>query len=360
MRLEKANNPWPTRIVAILFALMLFTFVKSKNNSQANTMSPNNGASVTSVEVVTDIPIVIDIDREKFFVSGLPETATIRLEGSQSILTQTLATRNFEITTPNLNELGPGKYTVKLIGKGLSSSLNYSIMPLEVDIVIEEKAVVKYSVSVEFSPSSLAEGYIASTPIVSPESVTISGAKSTIDKISEVSVVVLPDGTNITEDIEMTLPVLVFDKNGELLNVNIDQSQVDVLIPVEGTSKNIPIVLRKAGEENPEYTYELEFAEGQEPNAQVTGPETLLKSLDNLPVEIDLSGVTESTTRSVKIALPNGLKTVKPESIEVVIRVTKKTDDSATDEETTTKDTSSDSTDSTKTDSSGKKDSSKN
>ena len=360
MRLEKTDNPWPTRIVAICFAILLFTFVKSKNNSQTNTTNPNNGASVTSVEVVTDIPITIDVDSEKYFVSGLPETATIRLEGSQSILTQTLATRNFEITTPDLNNLGPGTHTVELEGKGLSSSLNYSIMPSEVNVVIEEKSVVEHSISVEFNSSSLADGYIARKPIVSPEKVVISGAKSTIDKISEVSVVVLPDGNDITEDIEMTLPVLVFDKNGELLNVNIDQKQVDVTIPVEGTSKTIPIVLRKIGEENPDYTYELELSEGEKDSATVTGKETLLKSLENLPVEIDVSGVTESTTRKATLTGPSGLKILQPESIEVIIRVKRKTTDSS-DEDSTKKDSinedstnesNTDSTDTTKKDSS--------
>lgn len=341
MRMEKLNSPWPTRLIALLFAVLLFTFVKSKNNSQMSSTNPTNGASITSVEVVTDIPISIDVDRDKFFVSGLPETATIRLEGSQSILTQTLATRTFEVTTPNLNDLGTGTHVIQLEAKKLSNSLTYSIMPSEVSITIEERAVIDHPISVEFSASSLAEGYTAETPIVSPESVTISGAKSTIEKISEVSVLVLPEGSNITDDIDMTLPVLVFDKNGELLNVNVSPSQVAVTIPVKGTTRKIPIVLRQTGESHPDYTYELELAEGEKGNVTVTGKEELLNSLENFPIEIDISGVTESTTRKVKLSGSTGVTVVQPEFIEVVIRVKRKAEDSTENGDTTSEGASS-------------------
>src|SRR5699024_3410389 len=148
MKMERQSSPWASRLVSLLFAILRFTFVQSKNNTNTRTTSPANGASLTSVEVVTDIPISIDVYRDKYFVSGLPETATLRLEGSQSILTQTLATRNFEITTPDLNTLGPGTHVIELEAKKLSSSLTYSIMPAEVTVRVEEKAVEDHNVSV--------------------------------------------------------------------------------------------------------------------------------------------------------------------------------------------------------------------
>jgi len=344
MKMERQSSPWASRLVSLLFAILRFTFVQSKNNTNTRTTSPANGASVTSVEVVTDIPISIDVDRDKYFVSGLPETATLRLEGSQSILTQTLATRNFEITTPDLNTLGPGTHVIKLEAKKLSSSLTYSIMPAEVTVRVEEKAVEDHNVSVEFNSSSLAEGYVARKPIVNPETVRISGAKSTIEKISEVSVIVLPDGNNIAEDIEMTLPVLVFDKNGDLLNVNLEPSQVTVTIPVEGTSRNLPLALRQTGEANPEYVYELELLDGERNNVTVNGREEMLKTLENLPVEVDVSGVTESTTRKVRLIPPNGVTIIRPETVEVVIRVKKKTDEDQEEEDTSSEESASDDT----------------
>lgn len=350
MKMENQSNPWISRLISFMFAILLFTFVQSKNNTQMRTTSPTNGASVTSVEVVTDIPISIDVDRDKYFVSGLPETATLRLEGSQSILTQTLATRNFEITTPDLNDLGPGTHVIKLQAKKLSNSLTYSIMPAEVTVEIEEKAVEDHAVSVEFNSSALAEGYAAKKPIVNPETVRISGAKSTIEKISEVSVIVMPDGNSIDEDIEMTLPVLVFDKNGELLNVNLEPSQVTVTIPVEGTSRNIPIVLRQTGDAHPDFTYELELADGERNNATVTGKEEMLKSLENLPLEVDVSGVTESTTRKIRLIPPSGVTVQRPETVEVVIRVKRKPDnEDSSSEDTTSEDSASSGTSSEET-----------
>lgn len=342
MKLINSENPWPSRLLALLFSIILFTFVQTEMNSRTSTTSPTNGASITSVEVLTDVPINIEMDTDQYFVTGLPETATVRLEGPQAILTQTLGSRNFEITTPDLNELGPGQHTIELEARRLSDSLSYSIMPATVDIVIEEKAVIQHDVSVEFSSTSLASGYTARTPIVSPESVRISGAKSVVEEINEVSIIVLPDGNNITEDIEMTLPVLVFNSNGELLNVNVEPSQVSVTVPVEGTTKTVPIVLRKIGEENPNYSYELELSEGVSPNVTVSGREELLNSLENLPVEVDISGVTESTTRQVRLTGPSGLQIIEPEIIEVIIRVSPNQEENASETEASNNDDTTD------------------
>src|SRR5699024_5202462 len=151
-------------------------------------------------------------------------------------------------------------------------------------------------------------------------------------------------GNNIAEDIEMTLPVLVFDKNGDLLNVNLEPSQVTVTIPVEGTSRNLPLALRQTGEANPEYVYELELLDGERNNVTVNGREEMLKTLENLPVEVDVSGVTESTTRKVRLNPPNGVTIIRPETVEVVIRVKKKTDEDQEEEDTSSEESASDDT----------------
>lgn len=321
MKNSSKQNPWPSRLLSVVFAVLVFSFVHYENNSRIQSTSPSNGASITSVEVLTDIPIGIDINQDQYFVSGIPETATIRLEGPQPILTQTLATRNFDIVTPNLNELGPGTHVVQLKAEGMSNQLDYSIMPSEVSVVIEEKMVSEYDVNVEFDTAYLEDGYQAELPQLSQDTVVISGAASTIEQIHQVSVVVVPEEGNITEDFEITLPVLVFDSAGELLNVNIEPSQLNVYIPVEGTQKDLPVALRETGAENSELQYTLEIAQGEPESITVTGEQDVLEGMDNFVVEVDVSGITESTLRTIPLTMPDGVTETTPEELDVVIRV---------------------------------------
>lgn len=316
------DNPWITKLVALILSITLFSFVALENQSRIRSTNPTDGASITSSEVITNLPIDINIDRDLYFVSGIPETATIRLEGPQAVLTQTLATQNFDIATPNLNELGPGRHTVRLEAEGLSSQLNYSIMPAELILEIEEKIVEDYEVRVEFNESAhLAEGYTAETPVLSEETVTISGAASTMDMISDVMVVVMPEGSDITEDVDMTLNVLVLDETGDPLNVNISPQQIDVLIPVQGTQRTLPMNLEETGTPHENYEYELEFAQGEPDNITLTGESDVLEELDSFSVGVDVSGITESTIRTIPLNLEEGISESSPSEVDVLIRV---------------------------------------
>ncbi|SFC55852.1 YbbR domain-containing protein [Alkalibacterium subtropicum] len=316
------ENPWISKLIALFFAIVLFTFVTYEQESRNLSTNPTDGASITSSEVITNLPIDINVDRDTYFVSGIPETATIRLEGPQAILTQTLATQNFTIETPDLDELGPGTHTIELDVNGLSNQLEYSVMPAEIMLEIEEKRVEDYEVSVEFNESAhLADGYRAEDPVLSTETVTVSGALSTMGEISDVMVVVMPEGGSITEDIETTLNVLVLDETGDPLNVNISPQQIDVTIPVRGTQRTLPIVLEETGIPNEDYEYALEIAQGEPENVTITGESDTIEELNNFVIEVDVSGVTESTIRTIPLNLPEGITEIEPEELDVLIRV---------------------------------------
>lgn len=316
------ENPWISKLIALFFAIVLFSFVAYENQSRNLSTNPTDGASITSSEVITNLPIDINIDRDAYFVSGIPETATIRLEGPQAILTQTLATQSFTIETPDLDELGPGSHTIELEAEGLSNQLNYSVMPAEIALEIEEKRVEEYDVRVEFNEfAHLEDGYRAEDAVLSEETVTISGALSTMEEINDVMVVVMPEGSNITENIEMTLNVLVLDSTGDPLNVNISPQQIDVSIPVRGTQRTLPIVLEESGVPNENYEYTLEIAQGEQENVTITGESDIIEELSNFIIEVDVSGVTESTIRTIPLSLPDGITETDPEELDVLIRV---------------------------------------
>lgn len=329
------DNPWITKLVALIFAITLFSFVALENQSRIRSTSPTDGASITSSEVITNLPIDININRDLYFVSGIPETATIRLEGPQAVLTQTLATQSFNIETPDLNQMGPGRHTVQLEAEGLSDQLNYSIMPAELTLEIEEKVIEEHDVRVEFNENAhLADGYTADDPVLSDESVTISGAASTMEQISDVMVVVMPEESDITTDIDMLLNVLVLDETGDLLNVNTSPQQIEVTIPVQGTEQTVPMNLEEIGTPNEDYEYALEFAQGEPEQITVIGESGILEEMNDFSVEVDVSGITESTIRTIPIPLPDGISDSNPRDVDVLIRVTPVEQEAEDDDET--------------------------
>ncbi|SFH88915.1 CdaR family protein [Pisciglobus halotolerans] len=322
------NSPWFTRIIALAFSILLFTYVNYENNDRYSTAI--GGATVNSSEVITNLPIAVDVDKDRYYVTGLPETATIRLEGTTAILLNTITTQNFSIVTPNLNELGKGTHTIQLLTRGLPGELSYSIYPSEVTVTVEERRSEEHEVSVNFDERLLASGYEAGTPILDKKTVEVSGSSATMERVRHVGVNVEVE-KGITKDISQKLPVTVTDAEGNPLDVSVEPSEVTVTIPITTHHKEVPVVLSETGTKEPDTTYEIALAEGQKETVDVVGEKEELKEIIELPVAVDVTGIKETTTQEITPELPEGISSVKPESIKVKVTV-KKTNEQATSE----------------------------
>lgn len=318
------DNPLVRRIVSILIAIALFAFVNYERTTRFQSNNPTDGASITSSEIITNLPIEVNIDTERYFVSGIPDSATLRIEGPQALLFQTIATQNFTISTPDLNALGEGNHSVELTVQGLSDDIKASISPAVINLKVEEKIVEEHEISIVLDDElDLAEGYEVLEPSVSVETVTISGAASTMALIDQVVVQVTSDDTDIKQDILGSAQVLVLDADGNLLNVNVSPSQVEILAPVIRTQKEVPLVLREGTGKVPGYNYEFTLSNAEPDSIIVRGEPEAVAELANLVVDVNFDGLTESTLKIIPIEnLPAGIEELSRDEIEVLIEVT--------------------------------------
>ena len=316
------NNPWFMKIIALAFAILLFTYVNSSNN-RTQTTSGFDGLSASTTDTIFDVPIVVEIDQDNYYVTGFPETVSVEISGPSSIVLNTKTTKNFDIVATDLDSLGVGTHTIELVAEGLSPQLDYNILPEEVTITIEEKKVETFSVEVEFDDSLIDSGYKAGIPTLNYETVELTGTAATIAQVEEVKVVVNEE-EGVTEDIVQTLPILVSDAQGNELDVNLNPSEVTVNIPVNPTMKEVPIVLNQTGTADSDLNYELGISNQAATTIAVQAENGLLSNLSSYPVDIDVTGITETTTQTIDLPLIEGVTNIDPEKIEVTITVTEK------------------------------------
>jgi len=317
------NDPLFTRILAFVLALLLFLFVAYENRS--STQSPNFGnANYSSTEVIQNVPIDINVDEDEYFVSGVPDSVTVRLDGPQAVLTQTVVTQNFDVVTPDLTSLGEGTHQITFQLEGISDQVDYSVSPSQATVTVESKNTVSHEIdSIQFSEEDyLAEDYRVDDINLSQTNVEISGAASTIEEIAEVSIVIRPSSSNISSDFSIEGNITVLNENGEPLNVNVEPSQVNAEVQVSGERTNLPIALEQTGTPEEGYSYELSLAEGQEDTIGVFGDNDTIQGMDEYPVRVNVSGVTQSTTRTVPVLLHEGITQTEMDSVEVNIDVT--------------------------------------
>ena len=317
------NNTWFTRIFSFVLAIGLFFFVNLENQTRFQSTAPTDGASITSTEIITNLPIEVNINTDQYFVSGIPDSATLRLEGPQAIIFQTVATQSYTISTPNLNERGSGEHTVQLQVEGVSESITTSVSPGFINLTIEEKVMGEYELSVIIDEDlDIAEGYELLEPSLSTNVIQLSGAASTMARIDQVVVEVTSSEESINSDLLMSAQVLVLDENGEPLNVNTNPSQVEINAPVVRTTKEVPIVLREGTNGVVGYNYEVSLSNAESDTMQVRGEPEAIAELQNFPVTVDLDGITESQVLTIPIQeLPTGIEETNKEEIEIVIDV---------------------------------------
>lgn len=327
------DNPWVTRVFAVVLAVGLFFFVNLENQARFESTEPTDGASVEGSEIITNLPIEVNVDTDRYFVSGIPDSATLRIQGPQAVIFQTVATQDYTISTPNLNELGEGPHTVELQAEGLSDSITASVSPGMVNLTIEEKQVEEHELSVEVSEDlDIADGHEILEPSLSTEIVQLSGAASTMDEIDRVVVRISSDETNIQSDILISAQVLVLDAGGNPLNVNATPDQVEINVPVARTQKEVPIVLREGTNGSPDYTYELSLSNSENDSVVVQGEPEAVEELQNFPITVDLEGITESTLVNVPMDdLPEGIDEVERDEVEVLVDVTEDNQNSTLD-----------------------------
>ena len=201
---------------------------------------------------------------------------------------------------------------------GLPSGVKGSVSPETVEIMIEKKATVELPVSVNVNRANLPGAYKNGQALVSPARVTISGPESLINQVENVlATVTVPENTKA--DYTSSVAVQALDATGKPLALKIEPEQVQVRVPITTNSKKVPLVLTTTGSAGNQYTYQLK---SDIKEVTILGAQEILDRLTAIPVVVDVSQMTKTTTQAVKLTLPTGVDSVTPENISVEVVVT--------------------------------------
>lgn len=312
-------SKWMTKksfLVVISFILTMALFV------YASESSPSRQSAAVSIQTTSNtignVPVYVDMDSQLYTVTGLPESVTLRIEGSSSSLLAVAGNASYRVKTPNLNELGTGKHMITLQVTGLPSGVKGTVSPETVEIVIEKKATVELPVSVNVNRANLPGAYKSGQALVSPARVTISGSESLINQVENVlATVTVPENTKA--DYTSSVAVQALDATGKPLALKVEPEQVQVRVPITTNSKKVPLVLTTTGSAGSQYTYQLK---SDIKEVTILGSQEVLDRLTAIPVVVDVSQMTKTTTQAVKLTLPTGVDSVTPENISVEVVVT--------------------------------------
>ena len=247
-------------------------------------------------------------------VNNPEKSVSLKLEGNGYDLSG-LKAEDFVVYPDYSSVNGPGEVTLPLrvLVRDSASQVKATVNKDErVSVVFDSVEEKTFTVQVQASDLTIAEGYILQGTVASPSSVTVNGPASEVDSIDRIVARVEPssDLENMSESKIKTVTLEAQDAQGQPLSLQyttMDTTVVDVTINIYQT-KELPLAVNFINVPEGFDLNTLNYTLSQETMVVSGRPETL-ESLTELAVsDFDLSTFELDKSYSLTVNLPKGVE----------------------------------------------------
>lgn len=169
---------------------------------------------------------------------------------------------------------------------------------------------------------SVPSGYAYSTPRISPQNVTVSGASSAVQRVSSVQVEIRLDSLTVSLNATYAPRPLDFGRN-EVRAVRVNPSTINVEVPIAQQIGYKEVGVRPVVRGSVAAGYYLQPIEVEPSSVTVVGSPTELANVSFVDTEpVDVSNLSSSVVRRVQVVPPAGLTLLQPQPASLTIRVT--------------------------------------
>ncbi len=291
--MKKTKSDIPAKIVTLIIAIFLWSYVMSSTNPVRETEFKNINVNYTNAS---------ELDRQGLVIMGPDQVkVNVRLTGKKSDLDKFSKFGTGSIFAQvDLSGYSEGKVKVPITVGLLDQATGVSVLNFEPKEVLFnfDKIITKEVPVVVDLGGALASGYVTGDMVIKPQKIMVSGPRTWINEVDRaVGLVDLSGGKN---DINITVPVKIVDSTGEEVR-GIDKAQgvVDVSLPVFNT-KEVPIELVTINE------LPLDYA---------------ITNIEILPQKVFLKGKNIDTIDKVYTKEVDILTLLEKESIEVDLQL---------------------------------------
>ena len=323
----KTFENWLTKsntllILSLALAITLFVVIDQKIIVFTN----------KTAEVLKQQPVEATYNEEAYVVEGLPETVDITLMGSRSDLFIAKQSSTSKVTL-DLTGMKPGTHKVNVEYSQPLGSIEYSVNPSVATVNIYPKISETKSLTTDLlNQNSLDDKLIIENVTPELDQVVIKGTddKNAVNSLTKVSMVkALVDASQIVNPAEGTMtvkdvPLKAYDKDGNILDVEIVPSKISVDVDIDSPSKEVPIKVIPTGEVG--FGKAISSIDSNETKALVYGKSDVLDKLEYIPVKVDVKDLKEDRTYKLEVSKPKGIRSISVNNITVGISLGEATD----------------------------------
>lgn len=276
--------------------------------------------SESSAEVLTNQTVRAIYNEEAYVIEGLPDTVDITLIGDKANLYIAKQSKTNDVTV-DLTELKAGTHKVEFKYNQGITSVDYKVNPSFATVIIYNKVSLPTTLSVDvLNKDKLNDKLIIDSIGVDDDSVVVRGADKQVKRVAAVKA--LLDVNNLSsQDLGNTVvkdvPLKAYDEKGNVIDVELVPSKVNVNVSISSPSKELPIKVIPNGDVA--FGKAISNIKTSESKVTVYGSASSLEALNYIPVEVDVNNLSENTQYKLEISKPVGVKSMSINNITVDI-----------------------------------------
>ncbi len=298
-------------ILSVFLALVVWFLMAFTNTEDYPVAVRNVPVSIQLPEAYQEAGLKVFDDQE--------QTVTVYIKGN-SLSVHSVTKDDLQVETlfsSNINEGSTNIATLSVKKVGYVTDFEVDrIEPSLIQVMLDYSGEKTFQIDTSGVKASSVDGYYSSTPVVSPETVKVSGPKSIIDSISSVTVGE-KDLSSSKETVLFTSELQFLDANGNQLS---EEKMKRLTVSTETADVTVPILMRKTLTITPNFTnLPSGFPEDSgriilSPSSiEVAGAEEDLQNLTSIELEpIDFTQVDlTNNSLTVPLSLPQGLRNLQ-------------------------------------------------
>ncbi|MEW9702541.1 YbbR-like domain-containing protein [Paenibacillus sp. SI8] len=306
------RNTNVVRIVALIIGIFLWVVVHLEETNVTGS-SPLR----ERVETINNVAITTKYDDSHYFISSMsPANVQVVLTGKEATLKKVTTNNTYQIQL-DLTQVGKGDHQLALTPVGFPADVEVQVIPRTVNVVVEELQMKEVPVVINVKGTPAA-GLKAGQPIVKPNKVYITAATSKLEQIENVRGEVSVDKAQsaVTKQVRLQ----AFDKNGKEIQVNMNQSVVDVEVPITSPFQTIPLQIKLSGE--PAKGFAIASVTQNPEKITVYGTQEVVDRLEFYQgPQVNVQDLKETQEFSLDIPLRNKVTQLDPAKVTVKVEI---------------------------------------
>ena len=286
--------------------------------------------------IIYDVPVnvvntsYIESIGLSYKISDGYDTVAVTVRGNRSLV-ESLTSSRFNVTADLTQiislETDPVMVPLTVYCPSISSE-NLTASPRNINIDIEEMVSKEFVINATASGTTPANGFEVGEMTVEPETVTIRGPGTLIDKIERVNAIV--DVTGIRTDKDMEPVIRITDKNGEqitdtqmsYLSMNVTEEEMTVHVTVYAVRSGVSLKVETSGE--PASGYTVGNIAVTPSTLSVVGSRAVLDMLEQNGNTITItadSGLVDVTDKVSDVSVKIDIRQILPEGLSLASQI---------------------------------------